>query len=186
MKAKVYINVNPDYMKDKKYCPRYIPVLKQCSQYIEDEKKFIVDKQRFIEAMKEEYNLKGNIINRIYNTFLLYNVVDEDGMLTRSSEYFTTLPLKFAVTLSYELDDFQFKVYLFLLYSYNLYKTRRFNYNFSIADILRACGYNVCNKNYPKVKEALRILKNYNLIEYRERYIYNKTMTLDKVRTESD
>ena len=52
-------------------------------------------------------------------------------------------------------------------------------------NILLSCGYSAANKNYIKVNEALRLMKSYNLIDYKEKKIYNKTLILLKVRSES-
>ena len=187
-KAKVFFNVSPECLKDKNYYPRFLPALKQCSKYSANNDgtgTFIIDKKAFVKKLRHEYDLSTYFANRIYEVYLEHDIVTEDNTIVTPKQYFIVLPLDFAEVLSHELDDFQFRVYLFLLRSYNYYKTKTYPCNLSRMNILLSCGYSAANKNYIKVNEALRLMKSYNLIDYKEKKIYNKTLILLKVRSES-
>lgn len=66
------------------------------------------------------------------------------------------------------LDDFEFKVYVFLLRKYDLYlKYRnRVPHKFSKSSLLSALGYSVNSINIKKMQGVLDKLENLGLIEY--------------------
>lgn len=171
---KVYVDVNPELLKEKNYVIAAKCILDNYYKYNDKTKERTITKYLFKKKLREDLGYKRRKIDAITEAFERLGVVeliDEKTYLIIMPHHYVLLEPWTAQFCIETLDNIGFKIYCFLLGK--MAANRHFNlpqrYRFTIngkKGLLSMCGYEDSGPNSKKVNDQLKILGDTRLVDF--------------------
>ena len=174
IKRKVYIDINPELLKEKNYVIAAKCVLDNYYKYNDKTKERTITKYLVKKKLRDELGFKRGKITSIVEVFERTGVVelidDKTYLITMPHHYVLLEPWTAQFCLE-SLDNIGFKIYCFLLGKMNMRRNLDLpqKYRFSINGkngLLELCGYADTGANNKKVNEQLKILGDTRLVDF--------------------
>lgn len=169
---KIGVPINDELMKEKRFNPRlyvianilsgYDGIIASVSERNEIGKRLGLGRTKFMKDY--DYLIEKGFIRETEQGNQVRKMLDK-------REGFVSVDKDSIERIADKLNDFDFKVYLYLLNKNNIYKTYHYKepHKFSKSSLLSAVGYHPSGRNIDKMQETLDRLVSLGLIEYSEK-----------------
>lgn len=174
-KDQIWINVDEENLKNKKYQPLSLVLAQDLKIYNKETKQWEVKRTALQRAMREHFRIDARTIRKMIDVFIEVGLMKEGEMngtiiLPSAAEGSHNIVMYMdtarycAQNLNYEV----FKTYCILFKHYREHVDfHHVNfYNFNYRDLLKECGYSYHSTNIRKFEEHLMTLRRLGLIDY--------------------